>query len=267
MPFFNQQKVWHSFIKSRSPMVMRFKNPPLVSQYKDDDGNYPWIIYFQVRGDDPGTDYYYAIESEDILEQLRALDYGQWYSVTASGGPDGQTLDIQTASASQEDDAVKGGGGGSSKQQYHSESLSTGYIVGDYMRCVEEAKGVARDIGAQDPAITQAIAATLYINWSKTGFRAPLSAEDAPDREYTDEEPEADLSAEVAGLIDQLPKRTGKAHDGKALKTAIGNIEKALNDPSMLSGEGFGQVIKWLAKEVEYQTPEEEAEYSDDLPF
>lgn len=260
MPFFSQQRVWHSFLKSRSPVVMRFKNPPLMSKYKDNDGNDQWLIYFTVRGDEPGEDYYYNIEDAEILDKLRNVDYSKWYSVTAGGGLDAkQTLEIveasdQSAGAPRQ---VSSGGGAS----HGGDSFSTGYIVDDYRRCVEEAGVIAASapLDTTDATVIQSIAATLYINWSRTNFRVPLSASarlESPD-DVLDTSPAYEL-------IEKLTKRSGKAHDGKALKTAIDKIESALDTEVMMEPDVYQRMVDWLTKEVEHQTPEE---LTDDLPF
>lgn len=257
MAFFSKKGVWHSYLKAQSPVVVRFKNPPIVSKYPNREGEDQWVVYFQVRGDSSPEDYYYYIEDDEILEKLNNVEYGTWYSVSAGGGKDGQWLNIEPAGEST--NAVKASG------PSYDDSYSAGYISGDYVKCLEEAKGIAGTVlDTEDPSVIQSIAATLYINWSKSGFRVPLNADDAPEREYVDEDNTDKYTKKVQDLISKLNRRSGKAHDGKALKTAIDKIEAALD--GHIDAQTFGKIAEWLNNEVTYQNNDDE-EPKDELPF
>lgn len=258
---FSQAKVWHSFLKARSPIVMRFKSDPIDSKY--DDGKF---VYFQVRGDETDS-YYYPIETEEILQVIEGAEKGHWYKVTASGGPDGQSLTLEEAPTSSTT------GGASVDQSY-----STGYIVGDYVRCLEEAiplveefLGISYRDGVESASLVKDIATTLYINWSHTRFMRPLNADDTAQVEYVEDHDHkmADhYVSEIKGLLKQIKKTSGKAHDGRALKTTLDKFNSALE--GNIDEQLFHRMSKWLDKEITFQSESENG--SDDesigeLPF
>jgi hypothetical protein len=223
------------------------------------------IVYFEVRGDE-GDSYYYNIEDPEIEKQIEDLDKSLWYTVTAGGGQDGQFLKIEPATSQ-----AGNSGGGDSRGNGGENSFSTGNIVDDFKLCLAEAFAIVRDeLGiapksVEGAPVVQSMAATLYINWSHTRFLRPLTAADVPEREYVETEDgrSDEYAVELGELIDTLPRDSGKAHDGRALKTTIAKFREALDSP--ISDELFGRMKKWLNDEAESQTPIEIPE--DELPF
>jgi len=255
MRTFSQSKVWHSFLKAKSPLVIRFKGDPMESKYGTDP-----IVYFEVRGDE-GDSYYYNIEDASILEQIEELDKGLWYKVTAGGGQDGQFLKVEVATEQSGAPLRRG-----------EDNYSTGNIVDDFALCLDHALDLVKDkLGVapktvEGAPVVQAMAATLYINWSHSRFLKPLSAADVPERvEVTEtEDGRSDgYAVELGELIEALPKQSGKAHDGRALKTTIDKFKQALDTP--ISDELYSRMKKWIDNEAAFQAPAEIPE--DDLPF
>jgi len=265
MGLFSQKKVWHSYLKHASPVVLKFKGQPVLSKYAE-PGVDQYLAYFDVQGDDT-EGYYYFVESEDVLRQLQTTTYGQWVRVSASGdSAENHYLDIQPAG---EGDAVPvdqiRARSVQSVAKNQQPNYSSGFITEDYLKCVEEAVAIAGSdfMGTDDPSVIQSIAATLYINWSHTRFSIPLAPSDVEKVDVQDEEDH--LGQGVLEALDKLQKRSGKAHDGRNLKTTIAKIEEQVEKG--YDEDAFVQTIKWISAEVDHQTPEEQEELEDDLPF
>ena len=52
---FKNNRVWHSYLKNKSPIVIQFKGAPMDSKHSDTR-----IVFFEVRGD-PHDKYYYEV--------------------------------------------------------------------------------------------------------------------------------------------------------------------------------------------------------------
>jgi len=262
MGLFSQKKVWHSYLKRASPVVLRWKGAPVLSKYDEGD---QYLAYFEVQGD-PTDGYYYYIESEDVLNQLRNAPYKQWVRVTATGDNadthvldmvpyDGATPESQTGLS-----VTPRSTGGAQKPDF-----STGFIADDYAKCLLAASNLAAmgPLDTDDPTVIQAVAATLYISWSRTGFTVPLASDGDVDEYINDLAPDYEVS--VLEELDKLVKRSGKSHDNRNLKSTIAKIE---TEAAALNEESYESVMKWIRAEVDYQLTEaEEEEIEDDLPF
>jgi len=257
---FTNARVWHSRLKGRSPLIVQFKGDPFTSKFSGRP-----IAYFVVRGD-PRDDYYYEIEQDDILEQVKAAPKNTWLKLSAFGGEGSQTLAIEPASEGDLPPAststVVASGSAMDEQNF-----SSGYVVGDFVRCLDEAKGICQG-WTEDPAVIQAMAATLYINWSHSRFLKPLSKDDVPEKTYVAEDHSDEYRTALEGLLGKLPKSSGTSHDGRKLKSTVSQITTTIEGDDPISDEQFSRVKKWLDDEIEHQGgPAEEEEYSDDLPF
>lgn len=279
MGLFTQKKVWHSYLRAKSPVVLRFKGPVVQSKFLDNTGEYPNIIYFEVKGD-PTDGYYYFIENDDVLEYLRSnAQPGEWVKLTATGGStDEHQIDLQPA-----------GGDDENTGQYLSKGLpaksvsvdarpmyGSGVVAEDYEACLVEAVRMVNEhlIGTNKEAIskspeafatlasvTKEIATTMFINWSNNRYETPLSSADV-EVEYV-EDAKMDMGENVLEALDKLPKRSGKSHDGRNLKSTINKIEDSIDT---LDDESYHQIMDWIDKEVGFQSTTEE-EIEDDLPF
>ena len=129
--------------------------------------------------------------------------------------------------------------------------------------CLAEAKNIVfEDLNldaetVEAAPVVQAMAATLYINWSQTRFTKPLFVGMAT----ADGLEEARKS--VLAALNALPSKNGKAHDGRALKTTLAKMEDSLGGAS---GEVLDKYTEWLKIEDEFQSAPEE-ELTDELPF
>lgn len=256
---FSHAQVWHSRLKGKSPLVIRFKGEPFQSKYKDGGT----IIYFEVKGD-PKSDYYYRIEQSDILKQLENTPKNTWLKVSAFGGEGDQSLVIENVSGGEAMSAASNGSTGAE------ESFSTGYVVGDFVRCLEEAKGLC--IGfTDDPDVIQRVAATLYINWSHSRFLRPLSKDDVPERTYENTDRSEEYRDLIREGIEKLPKTSGISHDRHKLAKMIAQLNAVVEGDDTISDEQYGRIQRWLDLELEAQSPEQEEapedEPQDDLPF
>ena len=255
MPTFSQKRVWHSFLKSKSPLVISLKGEPQESKYGDNP-----IVYFEVRGDD-FDGYYYEIESPEVNEIIENTPKREWLTVTASGGKDNQHIAFSKAS---------GGPVTSNKpgMPMVDKDYSTGNISGDYQRCLSEARGIALewadDFDSPIPAeAIHAMAATMFIQWSYTKFRRPLNADDAETVEVVDAvvDKTDEYVEDIRGLISQLESTSGTAHDDSKLKTMLNKIESSFE--GTIDEALHARMTQWLFEEIDHQT----LALDDELPF
>ena len=289
MSTFSQKKVWHSHLKQKSPIRIRWKGVPRDADgtpRKSDYGDY-YQCFFEVAGDDEDG-YYYVCEDESILEDILTQSEEAWTIVTAVGGKDSQALDIRADDGSVQDVAPSVGAARPTKKQANRGAYSAGSLMVDYTACFEAAQEFIdeRLPGEQSVEIfniTKELATTLYIQWSKGGFSVPIYPE-APAETVTIEPkvtitptPEA-VAQEEAQLVDtsvvsaklaQLPKKNGTSHDGKQLKRVTDAMASALVDTP--TNEQLAKMEFWLDAETKAQVADGElvGEYvpDDDLPF
>lgn len=256
---FKNNRVWHSFLKNASPIVIRFKGAPMESKHNDED-----IVFFEVRGDTHDK-YYYVVEN-GMIEELIADDvpHGEWIKCTFDGMKSDATMSFEAAGSSTNATKDFPRPDGKEYSRPAERSLSTGNIVDDYSLCVDAAKQIIMDklgvavMTVEAAPTVQAMAATLYINWSYTKFTKPLTAIEDTDAD------ESELLTEVKDLLASLPNKNGKAHDGRALKTTLAKMEDALMDAS---AEALDKYKEWLVIETDYQQEDEPEELEDELPF
>jgi hypothetical protein len=286
MATFNQKKVWHSHLKQKSPIVLRWKGVPRDADgtpRKSDYGDY-YQAFFEVRNDDEDG-YYYVCEDESILETILAVPEDVWTIVTAAGGKDSQVLDIKTDDGSVVNASVgetpqsKGGTPRQSKRG----AYTSGALIVDYTACFDAAQEfVDERLSGEDSIerfnLIKELGTTLYIQWSKGGFSQPIYPEAVPEppAETVTVEPTLEAVAEtpaqtgkVEGIkakLEMLPKKNGTSHDGKQLKRVTDAMAEQLDaDPT---NEQLAKMEFWLDAEVKAQTADNlEFVPDDDLPF
>lgn len=270
---FNVKKVWHSSLKYKSPLVVKFGTGQVVKSQYDDAS----IIYFTVRGDEEG-DYYYQIESDAIAEQLRGVERDQWYELKADGMKDEATLSLNPMGEGDLPaiETVQVTSSQSVQQKtftpkVESGTFSTGSIEGDMAQCLAAAHRVyERGFGAPDSVeaagIIERLAVSMFIQANMNNFRTPIIADAVEATVAKDADPEVvgvsagDMSA-LHELVDGLPLKSGTSHDGKQLKRAL---DKVL-ETTKASNEEYKLMYDWVLAEAEFQVPDVNPD--DELPF
>jgi len=228
----------------------------MESKHNDED-----IVFFEVRGD-PHDKYYYVVENGMIEELIRDdVPHGEWLKCTFDGMKSDATMSFEVAGSSTNATGKYQNAPGNPSKGYVREAQSTGNIVDDFKLCVDAAKGIVFEKLSIDAEtveaapVVQAMAATLYINWSYTKFTKPLTPPD---------EDESELAGEVVELLASLPSKNGKAHDGRALKTTLAKMEDAV---MKAPADVLGKYKEWLVIELDFQQEDEPEELGDELPF
>jgi hypothetical protein len=267
MATFSQKKVWHSHLKQKSPIVIRWRGTPRQSDF----GDY-LQAYFDVRNDSE-EGYYYVCEDEGITQQIEEAEKDVWLVVTAAGGKDGQVMDIRPDDGTT---AVQNEGAEAPRQARG--TYTSGSIIGDYGACFNVAQ---QFVDARLPVfvdtldrfgLAKEMATTFYIQWSKSGFAVPLVPESqvevTPVPDPTGEPaPESITSAK--NKLKMLPKKSGFSHDSKQLKRVTDAMAEQLDgDPTK---EQVAKMNQWLDKELTAQSvfaaTDEEFVPEDELPF
>lgn len=266
---FPNNKVYHSYLKNASPLVIRFRSPPKESDYTDDE-----IIYFDVKGDRHDK-YYYQIENDAILDKLSSAPIGSWIKATFTGAKDDADFSYDTVSDSEAADATRSLRTAASS----SDSLSSGNIADDYRECIKLARDiVAKELGLDDSeslgtdalAVVQSMAATIYINWQKSNFTMPLYAgmanevDESGDVEMPDFATDETLQR-IIKILD-LIEVNGRSHDNKNLAPIAKRLSQ-MTDPSAPppTHNDAMKALRWLELEAEHQGVGDPNQ--DDLPF
>jgi hypothetical protein len=217
------------------------------------------IVFFEVRGD-PHDKYYYEVENGTIDEVISDdVPHNEWVKCVFDGMKDDATLTWELAGSSTNAQSFRPDGKEYTRPA--DESFSTGNIVDDYSLCVDRAIQIyveKFDGFDLDTPTIQAMAATLYINWSYSKFTKPLTADMA-----TTDNPNEKLVEEVKRLIEPLTK-SGTAHDGRALKTTLAKMQDSLGSAT---AEMLAKYKEWLDIEFNFQIENEPEALTDELPF
>jgi hypothetical protein len=264
---FSQKKVYHSFIKKRSSLVIKFNGEPRQSDFSED-----WMIYFDIRGDPEGA-YYYHIENDAILEQLRGVEKDVWFLVTAIGQGESATLELgePTKGADVERSGTTRATSRATEDSYFSESLAS-----DYLAALIASQEVVTPVLIEgkdltDEAVchlTKDIASSLFIQFYRQRglFRItddqklPLSLDE--DSESYSPATDDHFSI-IRDTVNELARKNGTAHDGKKLKPALDAILAFCEDGG--SQDDAVKIIKWVGVELDHQMAGQERE-PDDLP-
>lgn len=202
MSTFNQNRVWHSFLKNASPLVVQFTNGVQDSKFNPEEK----IAYFRVRGD--STDgYYLVIENDTIVSRIESVPSNRWVKVQATGSSEDADLVVTDQ-----------GPVSSSESRSTSTDYDEGTVVGNYRHCLIAAVDLVRE--ASDEEIQKSllenlpsIAATLFIQWQRTNFKVPLTAEMAVQASTEAEEP---LESDV--VVDEEDDGTDSNPEGETEK-------------------------------------------------
>lgn len=257
---FKYNKVYHSYLKNSSPIVLQFKGPVKPSDYNDDD-----IAFIAVRGDDHDK-YYLIVENEDYLALVDEVPKKQWLKCTFTGEKETATFTWEETDFTDAPPATSTSSGSSSSGQ-----RKVGNYQHNYLACVNVAKDIVKEEFEYSDELVKDIATTLFINWSYSGFRDSLTPGSVVsgdlDSEFADEH---ELDALSEGL-NTLLNETGKSHDGKNLKPALDKIRRVVRDGEATTKSDVGKMLAWLSKEYDWQVDQEGAasvdDYADDLPF
>lgn len=277
MSTFKQKKVYHSYLKQASPLVMQFRSQPLESKYQEGQ----WVMYFGVRGD--STDgYYLLLENDSIRETLQNAVGQGWTKVEASGSGD----DAEVRLSQPENVASEASGGPSNGRT--ASALYTS-IPEAYAACLDAAEMAVSEwldrttLGKSNDTIrlqlAKDVATTFFINMSGTSS-IPLDPEVVQEAEpETVTEPVTDtLTEEHVGILreyyDAVDWNTDKTHDGRDVDEVSEHIYNFIENGIEENGTFtiMRNMMGWMDKQMAFQKihkslPLESGAKEDDLPF
>ena len=276
MPTFSQKKVWHSHLKQKSPIRLKFRGIPRNddgSCKKSEYGDY-YQAFIEVAGDDK-DDYYYVCEDEHIKDAILEAPQDVWVIVTAAGGKDSQHLDIKADDGTA---VVVSGDSKPTKTQRDRGSFAPDSLLEGYTGCFQLAERfiderLAGELDTERFNLIKELGTTFYIQWARGGFSVPLEPGAVeptvvPTQEgVAQADPPTSEVGDVAEKLSQLPKKNGTSHDGKQLKRVTDAMEEQLNnDPT---NEQIAKMNAWLDAELRIQMLDGVGEFvpEDDLPF
>lgn len=259
---FDQNRIYHSYLKAFSPIVVRFTSDVRESDY---DGHIRW---FEVRGDDHDG-YYYQVENDEIRQYLEdEVPTGEWIKLVASGDGREGTADMEVHPADGPDTSYsspsQGGSGGGGNEP----RLGPDNILDQYDLVLEKAKERFPEVMLDDDGelteVGARLATTLYIQWSRTGRKAPLfdgQGEDVAEPQHADR---------IEEDIDTLDW-DGNSHDGRDLsdmKVRLSTLAEDIREGKATLAEAE-HAINWLNNEVDEQSEDTTSPSlgEDSLPF
>lgn len=202
---FSQNKVWFSHLKTVSnpdPIVMKFTSPVTDSKYdmgQDEDTGYDYrMCWFEARGDDPDASRYLVIDSQALEDAVNEVPRNQYVKLQATNSGEDAPLSWEP---------VKGGSG----RSYAARSFDEGgyappTVLEAYGAALAAAGALVPDADLSDyeaESLRQKHAATMFIQWQKTGFDVPLApVEDTEDDGQGDVD---DEPTEPTVVEDDLP--------------------------------------------------------------
>ncbi len=285
MPLFSKKNVYHSWLVSKSPLVIQFTSEPKKSNYNDN-----YFVWFKVRGDDdPEASYCYTIENATIVNTIRGADSSKWYecifsanqTTTLDMGGDEATVYQQMLEISELGAAPPSTFKRKDGQKVVSSQPNDVNLIQCYKDCMNEAVGIFNaGFGVDDELpetatiidMVQRIGNSLFIQWGYRGFAGTLDGDSGDDVDVRDNEAASEDTAEPSGDgliddlrsgIDKLPSKSGTAHDDRGIKTVLNKIEKVIASGEVVL-EDYVKMGNWLRNEFDHQKPEDT---DDDLPF
>lgn len=213
---FNQNKVWHSYFKTASPLVIRFTSEVRESDYTPGQE----FVYFEMRNNpvpegEKGGNLYLVIENDTVKSRIESTPLRQWVQVTAIGG--GREDDAPPADLIIE--AVKGmdyeaprpvtSAAATTRQRFGAVDIESNYQMAfeAALRVIHNAdyprgwKGKMTDDPASLMEHARQIATTMFIQWSNTGFSVPLTEDMAGAIEIESAPGNEDLPSDPPGPV------------------------------------------------------------------
>jgi hypothetical protein len=258
---FKYNKVYHSYLKHQSPIVIRFRSPVRKSDYNDD-----LIAFMDVRGD-TNDKYYYITESAEIRDEIGKIPVNEWVKAEFAGSDDTAVIAWELAGdTGNSDDAIN---------SYPSENVTGSFggasIKDNYINCIQVAKDiVAVEFPDAEDTLVKDIATTLYINWSHTGFKVSLDGAAPVEADVLDGDFATIESVDaLRDGLDSLIVDKGRSHDNRNLKPVLDKIKIVVNEDAItVSPKEVGDMLVWLTKEYNHQVEQEyAADPGDELPF
>ncbi len=230
-----KKTIYHSELRKESPVKLMFTIGVQTTKYADRQDYAPF------RLPDDSMEYTYQIENDACADAIRAAPMNTWLLVTAEGvGEEKAQLNIR---------ALDGG-----KPKPNKGKPATGRYKGDAPPSVEE--GMRRCLVVADrlrawfteeherpmEPMDKELAATLYINWERSGFSMHLGADEQAAADADEEDPAAIVEAttlkEIQDLIEKvevqediLEKMRGMIDAGMTQKTALRTLEYLVSLP------------------------------------
>lgn len=260
---FENKGVYHSRLREKSPIVLKFTGEIQTSKFDDTKE----VVPFEVRGD--GTTYWLTVDNDGIRDEINAVQQGQYVQVNADGTYEDARLNIT--------DPNTGGGdrGGSQAVEGGGMSHSRGSVKENYravLEAVRDLDGAVDEDGNLTP-MGQDHAATVFIQWTRTDYTMPLTQEDVNDNgdddvDTSDSADGQDVASDtqlevVSEFVEKIPSWVGEAHDGSDLQDVKQKLDDLIENGGTV--EQASNSIKWLREENEHQ--QQGVAGDDELPF
>jgi hypothetical protein len=257
MGLFNQKRVWHSHMKTVSPLVLKFKTTVMDSKYVPDQR----IIYFDCMGDDLDGKHY-VCESPEIDAILQQVQKDTWLRLAAFGGGDNEGpagMKIEAYEGETPAVATKPQPGAASTTVPTGSSIAPSLMQQDYSKdnvedtyyeCLSLAAAVQErfkeEVGRKMTAIDLELAQHMFAHWAIKGFDRPMYLGQQPKGGEAEAEEVEEANGEPMAGEDQFDILRSLAKISADSDPSLADEVEERIEQGMTEGEA-GEYIRELA--------------------
>lgn len=262
MGLFTQKRVWHSHLKTVSPLVLKFKTTVLNSKYVAGQR----IIYFDCMGDDLDGKHY-VCETPEIDAILQQVQKDTWLRLAAFGGGDnegpagvkieayeGETPAVATTPQQRTGNTTVpvGFAGSSVSASVVQQDYSKDNVEDTYYECLSLAAAMQErfkvEVGRKMTVVDLELAQHMFAHWAIKGFDRPM---------YEGQQPKSLLNGDEYEIVEEENGEPMAGEDQFDILRSLAKIS-AESDPDLADeveeriGQGMteaeaGEYIRELA--------------------